>query len=393
MSPKKLLSTELSTKAYFFLASILLLMVFLAQAEAQAQTPPPGTRIVSVSAIGNGCPSGTVSSTLSPDNQELSLLFDQFISESGGNLNIRADKKVCVIEIGFQIPAGYSMGLVSADYRGFAAVEPGAQGQHEVLYSFNKSYAGSSFSSRVLRGPLNENYLIHNELDPRLVNWSPCNQAQVSLTVRTSLVTQAMTSIAGRLPSAMITLDSVDAAVRQSFRIAWRTCSAPGPVPNPGPRPPVPNPGPGPGPVVPRPPAPPPVNNQTINIYQLWDGRDRFLTTDPRLAERGSWVNQGVAFQLYRQPNQLRFAMPLYSCLDDGQNLHFVSADARCEGRRNVGLLGYMSSQPEPRLAGLMQYVQPGNPSVRLTTTSQAEGAQSGLAYDRVIGFVIQTRP
>ena len=33
---------------------------------------------------GSGCPSGTTSVTLSPDAQELSILFDEYISEAGG---------------------------------------------------------------------------------------------------------------------------------------------------------------------------------------------------------------------------------------------------------------------------------------------------------------------
>lgn len=350
------------------LLSVLIFAGHLALGQA-----PTGAQILGADARGNGCPPGSVSTSLSPDSQELSILFDQFIAQSGGSSPQPVDKKHCIMDIQFQIPPGYSMALVSADYRGFAALEPGAMAQHEVLYSFNKSFAGSSFSSQTAQGPFNQDYFVRNVMDPSQLQWSPCHQNQVALTVRTSLVTQSGRLPDGRLAAAMVTLDTVDAAVQQNFRVSWRTCSGGG------------NGGGG----------RPPVSQKNVSVFQLFDGRDRLLTTDARLVERpgGSWVNQGVAFEIFRQARQIRFPVMLVSCLDDSQGLHFVSGDSRCEGRRMVAQLGFMSSQPESGLVPLYQFINPSNSMHRIQTTRAQEGEQAGFRMDRIIGYVIQTRP
>ena len=48
---------------------------------------------------GNGCPAGSVSATLSPDAKSLSMLFDSYIVEAGGETGRSFDRKSCTIAI------------------------------------------------------------------------------------------------------------------------------------------------------------------------------------------------------------------------------------------------------------------------------------------------------
>ncbi len=87
-----------------------------------------GHRFESISSSGSGCPSGA-SITFSPDNKAASIIFDEFsaqVPNAEGNL---FERKNCVLKVTATLPAGFSLeGLnVSADYRGFVAVEPGAE--------------------------------------------------------------------------------------------------------------------------------------------------------------------------------------------------------------------------------------------------------------------------
>jgi hypothetical protein len=58
---------------------------------------------------GTGCPDGTVSVTLSPDQKSLSLLFDQYQVEVGGDTGKSFDRKSCNIAIPVHVPQGLSV--------------------------------------------------------------------------------------------------------------------------------------------------------------------------------------------------------------------------------------------------------------------------------------------
>ena len=68
---------------------------------------------------GTGCPDGTVSVTLSPDQKALSLLFDQYQVEVGGETGKSFDRKSCNIAIPVHVPQGLSVSILKIDFRGF----------------------------------------------------------------------------------------------------------------------------------------------------------------------------------------------------------------------------------------------------------------------------------
>lgn len=359
---------------------LIFLFVQIIISVAYSQNQPQGVRIISSDAQGSGCPIGTTAATISPDQKELSLIFDQFIAESNQQNQKLIDKKVCIMNVNLAIPSGWQIGLISADYRGFVALDAGSMGQHDVLYSFNKSFVTGSFGSDVFRGPMNDSYTISHQIQGGQISWSPCGVEQAQLTVRTSIVTQSQRSN-GQISSAMVTLDSVDTSVRQSFKLAMQKCSGnnqPSPQPQPNPRPqPIP---PGGGNV-------PPAGQ--INIFQLWDGKDLLLTTDSRLVERGAWVNQGIAFRLFRSQTSTS-QIGLYNCLNLQIGKHFVSSSSSCEGQKVEGLLGYMNSLQTNGLVPLMRFTHPQDNREKRATTVNAE--VSGWKFEKTLGYVLPTR-
>jgi hypothetical protein len=387
---KPLVLTSVLTSA---LIPILALIVQLQT--AHAQQAPSGIQIIGVDAMGNGCRPNSVSSNISPDSKDLSLFFDDFISNSGAaSSNLAsADKKMCIVNVQLALPDGWSMGLLTADYRGFAALDRGTQGQHEVLYSFNKDFAGSSFSSSVMRGPMSENYFIRNSMRADQVNWSQCGLRQITLTVRIGLVTQILNGAPGR-PSAQITLDSVDTSTRQSFAVGWRRCSSGGGV---GPSPQPPPGGNRPGPFDPNPPGGGGNNggnSGTISIFQMWNGITRYYTQDSRLAERGTWVNQGIVFQIFSQMSR-QAPMPLFQCLIRNQpsnaQKYFLSNDRNCEGQQMERQLGFVSQNGGGGLMPLNRFVSHSD-STDFLATVNSQDAQ-GLRFDRGLGYVQSSRP
>jgi hypothetical protein len=190
---------------------------------------------------GSGCPAGTASAVLSPDGKNLSILFDQYQAQAGGPGGQRFDRKSCSIAIPVHVPQGFAVSILAIDYRGFNALPAGAQSAFNVEYFFAGSQ-GPGFTKSYY-GPLNEDYLFHNDVVAQSVVWSACG-ADVNLRTETSIYV----ATDPQLDQAMATVDSADVSASVVYQLQWRSCG--------GGYPPLPNPGPAPG--YPPPPAPQP---------------------------------------------------------------------------------------------------------------------------------------
>jgi type 1 fimbria pilin len=80
---------------------------------------------------GSGCPEGSASATVSPDGQEISILFDKFIADA---TKPKESRKSCNLAIPVKVPAGLQVSLYTADYRGY--VSPDTTGKLNVEYFF-----------------------------------------------------------------------------------------------------------------------------------------------------------------------------------------------------------------------------------------------------------------
>jgi len=104
---------------------------------------------------GSGCPQGSASVTLSPDNQQLTVLFDSYTVQTGA-ATARIDRKSCNLSIPVTVPGGYSVSIIQADYRGFNSLPRQARSQLNVEYFFAgsrgartaKNFIGSTLRSR-----------------------------------------------------------------------------------------------------------------------------------------------------------------------------------------------------------------------------------------------------
>jgi hypothetical protein len=115
------------------LANILFITATLmtAVSPAFAQEPPKVTIQGNIATGGSGCPEGSASATVSPDGQELSILFDKFVADATKPAESR---KSCNLAIPIKVPAGYQVSLYTVDYRGYIA--PDTTGKLRVEYFF-----------------------------------------------------------------------------------------------------------------------------------------------------------------------------------------------------------------------------------------------------------------
>jgi len=165
---------------------------------------------------GTGCPAGSVSATLSPDATSLSLLFDGYIVEAGGETGKKFDRKSCNIAIPVNVPQGISVSVISIDYRGYNNFAAGADSQFNVEYFFAGA-RGPTFTQK-FKGPKDEDYLIQNQLTAKTIVWSKCG-ADVNLRTNSSIRVNTKNN-----QQALATVDSQDVSAAIVYQLQWKQC-------------------------------------------------------------------------------------------------------------------------------------------------------------------------
>jgi hypothetical protein len=166
---------------------------------------------------GTGCPGGTASVSLSPDQKSISFLFDQYVVEAGGGKSF--DRKNCNIAIPVRVPNGYSISVFAIDYRGFYGLPSGATAQLNVNYFLAGGGRGVR-STKNFRGPANSDYLTTDTLGLEAVVWSACG-ADTILRANTTMLVRTNS----RGQQAMATVDSADVQAGLVYHLQWRRCN------------------------------------------------------------------------------------------------------------------------------------------------------------------------
>lgn len=166
---------------------------------------------------GNGCPAGTASVTLSPDETAVSILFDQFMTEAGGVTGKTVDRKSCNLTLPVQVPNGYSVSVFQVDYRGFNAVPAGGYNRFDAEYF----WAGSRGPkiTRMFNGPMMDSFTLTDRLLASTLVWTPCGQS-VNLRVNAAM----MSKTNRRGDDVLGSVDSADISSGLIYHIQFRRC-------------------------------------------------------------------------------------------------------------------------------------------------------------------------
>nr|WP_295900967.1 DUF4360 domain-containing protein [uncultured Bdellovibrio sp.] len=196
----------MKSKLLLMLVGVMSALSLEAQAQVSLGEPAYG---------GTGCPAGSASVTLSPDQTALSILFDNYVAEAGGAR--RVDRKSCNISIPVKVPQGYSVSVFQVDYRGFNSVPRGGQSRFDAEYFW--AGARGPRVSRTFVGPYNDVYTLTDNLIASAVVWTPCGES-VNLRVNTSMMAQTN----ARGEQTLATVDSADITSGVIYHLQWRRC-------------------------------------------------------------------------------------------------------------------------------------------------------------------------
>ncbi|MEO1373545.1 MAG: DUF4360 domain-containing protein [Cyanobacteria bacterium J06635_10] len=189
--------------------SINLIKIFVATATVMAASVAPAlanrVRILDAKYGGSGCPGGSASVAVSPDGQELSILFDEFIADASAR-RAKDRRKSCNLAIPIQVPPGFQVSVYDFDYRGYVA--PSTRGRLRAEYFF-AGRRGPRFT-RIIRGE--QDYSVRDRI--KTLVWSACGD-KVNMRVNAAL------SASGK---GIATLDSVDVSHALKYRLRYRSC-------------------------------------------------------------------------------------------------------------------------------------------------------------------------
>jgi hypothetical protein len=165
---------------------------------------------------GSGCPAGSASATLSPDSKQLTIIFDSYAVNVGGDTNKSSARANCQLAIPVHIPQGLSISVIGVDYRGYNNIPKGAQTTFNVEYFF-ADQRGPTFK-KTFSGPVDDNYFIPNQLTAQSVVFSKCG---VDTNLRTATSIQVKTT---QNKEAEATLDSEDVSAAITYQLQWKKC-------------------------------------------------------------------------------------------------------------------------------------------------------------------------
>ncbi|SPO06436.1 uncharacterized protein DNG_09126 [Cephalotrichum gorgonifer] len=112
-------------------------------------TAPPAEQI-SIKAVthsGNGCPQGSISTTLNPDRTIITVGFDKFQTYIGPGTSYSERSRNCQLHVTLSYPSGFSFAVLNSVYHGFALLEEGTKGDFLSTY-FYSSDAGKTCTTR-----------------------------------------------------------------------------------------------------------------------------------------------------------------------------------------------------------------------------------------------------
>jgi hypothetical protein len=195
---------------------VLLLTAFGQTAYAQL-VPPAGTvRITNLQAVGSGCPPGSAVASVSPDRQSFTIAYSQYTAEVGPGVPRIEARKNCGVILNVQYPVGFTISIVSVDYRGFADLDDDTVGTVAGQYFFMGQFPQVEFEEPIF-GPAFDNYEIRDLFLTGVFQLS-CRQRR-ALIINNEVRVQARSGQGG-----LMTADNTTGTFQETFGIVWRRC-------------------------------------------------------------------------------------------------------------------------------------------------------------------------
>lgn len=167
----------------------------------------------------------------------MTLVYDAYVASIGPNVPVTEQRKNCQLTVELEYPGGFQYSIMSADYRGYANIEKGVSGTLKSTYYFAGQapqvcvlLSEPAFVSLLIClktsteyqfvGPVNGDYVKHDEADSTSVVMSPCGSKGNLLNINSQVRLQSSDSKA----KGLLTTDSTDLKFKQVVYVQWKKC-------------------------------------------------------------------------------------------------------------------------------------------------------------------------
>ncbi|KAK0612404.1 hypothetical protein B0T17DRAFT_593403 [Bombardia bombarda] len=212
--------------------SFAFLLPALAAASPLGQVSPDGwsdspdpsqIQVVSASFSGNGCPQGSVSTSISPDKTVITFGFDRFQTYIGPGYSPTDKTKNCQLHLNLKYPGGFQFSVVESTYHGYAQLEKGITGTFYSTYYFSQDAAATTTTQTSIAGggiwANGQVYTKADKIPTASYIYSPCGASGIlNVNNRIALTTTNATALGE------ITDDDATVAFTQQLNINWKVC-------------------------------------------------------------------------------------------------------------------------------------------------------------------------
>ncbi|MFI9082248.1 DUF4360 domain-containing protein [Streptomyces sioyaensis] len=187
-----------------------------------ADVTPPQFTVGLVTVNGSGCPAGTASVAPAQDHTAFTVTYSNYLAQVGIGAKPTDFRKNCQIMVRVNAPQGFTYGVASANYRGYASLAAGAWGKEQANYYFQGQSQTASIP-HPFYGPMDSNWQANDATPIGSIVYAPCGATR-DLAINTQLNVSAGTSNPATTTSLM-TMDSTDASLTTTYHLSWQRCT------------------------------------------------------------------------------------------------------------------------------------------------------------------------
>lgn len=202
-------------------AALAMSTIIIPPGGAPGDTPPPDHITIDVVTInGSGCRAGTAAVAVSPDNKAFTVTYSEFMAQVGPQALPTDFRKNCQLNLRVNVPSGFTYGISSTDYRGFAHLERGATALERANYYF-QGMSQTEYKQHNYRGPFSDDWQATDTTDVAAIVYHPCGEKR-NFNINTELRVMAGTS--DKKLTSFISMDSTDGSIETTYHFAWKVC-------------------------------------------------------------------------------------------------------------------------------------------------------------------------
>ncbi|KAL1887940.1 hypothetical protein Sste5346_009885 [Sporothrix stenoceras] len=195
-----------------------------AGSDGTADAPNPNDiQVASVSFSGNGCPQGSVSTSISTDRTVVTFGFDKFQTYIGPGYDLGDKSKNCQLHLNLKYPGGFQFAVLDSTYHGFAQLDQGVTGTFYSTYYFSQDAAATTTTQTSISGggtwAAGQVYTKNDQIPTASVIYAPCG-ANGILNVNNRIVLASNNKTA----TGQVTDDDATVAFTHQLHLTWRPC-------------------------------------------------------------------------------------------------------------------------------------------------------------------------